>query len=73
MDRFIIQKAQEDGWWVCTDTAFLIVARWREHDFNGSQVVTPLEDGAALTALNYARAMREMGDWLAANHYELLF
>lgn len=68
MSRYIIQPSTsiQDGW-VCTDTEYRIVATWRNGRFNETQKVTMLEDYQG-SVIDLARLMREMGDWLAANH-----
>lgn len=55
-----------------TDTENLVVLKFKNHDFNNTQKVTMLED-ANLTALQVARIMREMGDWLALHHIDKIF
>lgn len=70
--RFILQNSIEEGWWVCTDTAFGIVVKWKEHDFNGTQKVTPLEDNATHSAIEYATSLREMSEWLYATHKHIV-
>ena len=68
MSRYIIQPSTsiQDGW-VCTDTEYRIVTTWRNGRFNETQKVTMLEDYQG-SVMELARLMREMGDWLAANH-----
>ena len=71
MERFIIQhsQTQPDGW-VCTDKENGIVCRFTEHQFNETQQFTFLEDVPQPDAQTIATAVREMADWLRANHYE---
>lgn len=74
MDRFLLQKsAQKPDHWVCTDTVNLIVCIFKEHQFNDTQDVTMLEDFNPRNFMQVARLMREMGDWLAENHSEIIF
>lgn len=73
MERYILQKSEKKEWWVCTDTEFGIVLRWREHHLNDEQEATVLDDEPKHSAQEYARAAREMGDWLKRNHYNLIF
>lgn len=73
MNRFLLKKGKQVGAWVCTDLENKIVCQFEEHNFNGSQKITFLENNTLeMDALAIARAMREMADWLYANHKELL-
>ena len=71
MERFIIQasQTQPDGW-VCTDKENGIVCQFTAHQFNETQKFTFLEDVEQPDAQTIATAVREMADWLRANHYE---
>ena len=78
MERFIIQKSEREGWWVCTDKENLIVCRFEAHRFNDTQDFTALEDSKfypikAETATVLSRLVREMGDWLRECHYDKIF
>lgn len=73
MERFILQKSSKPGHWVCTDREHGIVCVWREHDFNGTQEVTMLDDIPAGRYMDVARWMGEMGGWLREHHYGLIF
>lgn len=69
MERFILQKSQEqENWWVFTDTENQIVVRFENKRFNETQQVTMLEDVDTPNPLVIARMMREIGDYLATNH-----
>lgn len=70
--KYQLQKSKEPEWWVLTDTENLVVLKFQEHKFNDTQMATMLED-CQLTALQLARIMREMGDWMAAHHINLVF
>jgi len=68
--RFDLQPSSErDGWWVATDKDNGLVIRFAEGDFNGTAKATPLEDMDAIMA---ASSMRELADWLAIYHRDLL-
>lgn len=71
--RYLLQhsQTQPDGW-VCTDRENGIVCRFTEHKFNETQKMTFLEDVPNPNPLAIARLMREMGDWLASNHAEIV-
>lgn len=66
--RYKLQQSKSvaDGW-VCTDTENGIVVEWRQGMFNETQNVVMLDDYHG-DVMDLARLMREMGDWLAANH-----
>ena len=72
--RYLLQPSeqQSDGW-VCTDTENGIVCRFQAHRFNETSKMTFLEDVPQPDALQIARLMREMGDWLAEHHGDILF
>ena len=69
---YVMQKSETPGWWVLTDTENRIVVRFEEHKFNDTQEVTMLED-CTLTALQAARVMRELGDWVVRHHANKVF
>ena len=62
-------SAERPGWWVATDTESLIVVRWENKKFNETQRVSLL-DACPTSASAIARALREIGDFLAINHTE---
>lgn len=69
--RYKIKKStQLAKGWVVTDTQTGIVCVFEQHRFNETKRFTQLEDSTA-TANELARAMSEMGEWLAQNHYFL--
>ena len=65
--KYTIQESKDPGWWVVTDTENLVVLK-----FNETQKVTMLED-CNLSALQLARVMREMADWVAQHHIDKAF
>lgn len=74
MERYIFEKSKErENWYVVTDLTYNIVVRFEVHKFNDTQKVTVLDDKPRHTAQDYATAMRELGDWMVANHYDLIF
>lgn len=74
MARFVLQKSQmKSEHWVCTDTENNIVCVFKEHEFNDTQEVTMLDDIPTERYADVARWMREMGEWLRENHYDLIF
>ena len=70
MERYTVKPSNEHpNWWVATDTESLIVVRWQHKAFNATQQVTML-DACPASATAIARAMREIGDFLAITHPE---
>ena len=72
MERFILQKSEDPGYWVCTDQQNGIVCKFEQGNFNGNQKITQLEDSSA-DAMAIARSLREMADWLNDNHSDKIF
>lgn len=71
--RYLLQPSeQKPGWWVCTDTENGIVCRFQTHRFNETSQMKFLEDVKQPDALAIARLMREMGDWLAEHHEDIV-
>lgn len=71
MDKYILERSETTPCgWVLTDTENRIVVRFIEHQFNETQKVTMLEDSTA-NAEDLARIMREIGDWMFRNHYNV--
>ena len=74
MPKYLLQKSDKRPLcWVLTDTENQIVCRFIEGQFNETQQITLLEDADPRIALAMPRIMREMADWLAKNHYVLVF
>ena len=59
--------------WECTDQENGIVCRFRWHQFNETQQVKVADGQTEPDAMAMAKAMREMGDWLAENHKDVVF
>lgn len=70
MERYKFIESKEPYHWVCTDTELGIVLKWNEIDFDNTQEATLLEDAESVSPSVYAKAMREMTDWIVANHPE---
>lgn len=68
MERFVIQRSTKlaDGW-VITDKQNGIVIVFEDKRFNETKKITMLED-VQPSPMAIARAMREIGDWVYANH-----
>lgn len=72
--KYLLQKSSEDPlWWVLTDTQKEIVCRFKEGEFNESQKFTLLRENSEYDMTKLPAIVREMSDWLAENHYEIVF
>jgi len=72
-ERFVLQKSEKPGYYVCTDTVNRIVCTFKEHNFNTDQLFSVLDDFPSDDYMSIARFAREMGDWLKENHYSVVF
>lgn len=75
IEQYKLERSNDmPGWWVLTDTKYLIVLKFKEGDFNDSQKVTPLnEDIVELGAQKLAEIMRMMGDYIVRYHGDIAF
>lgn len=72
--KYLLQKSNDNPeWWVVTDTENGVVCRFKEGAFNETQKFTPLNDMDFDAMFRLAGIVREMSDWLAENHRNLLF
>lgn len=73
--RFKLEKSQDPGWWVLTDTENLIVCKFEEHKFNETQRISVLEDSKFTSDENcankLAHIMAEMGDYMFSHWYSI--
>lgn len=69
--RYLLQPGIQPGTFICTDTENKIVCHFQKNKFNETQKFTFLED-AQPTLMMLAKIMREMGDYLAANHRDIV-
>jgi hypothetical protein len=77
-DRYRLKPSRfNPGWWVCTDTVNLLVCTFEEGKFNETQKFTDLEGNDVYQSMDgvmaHIRTMREMSDWLAVNHPNIIF
>lgn len=72
MNRFVLQKGTQPGWWVLADTVNQVVLQFKEHDYNESQKITFLKGDKVPSVMYAPRILREMGDYMVENHKELL-
>ena len=75
MERYLLQKsAERENWFVATDTIAGLVVKFEKGKFNETQKATMLEDlnFHSGTPTRLATAMKELTDWLVANHSEVL-
>lgn len=59
---------EKAGWYLVTDTKWMLSCEFREHEFNETQTFSGL-DRLGSDPEKVAKAMREMGDWLFLHHY----
>lgn len=76
-NKYKLETSQlQSGWWVCTDTENLLVCTFEEGKFNDTQKFTDLEGDDTFKSMDDVmaklRIMREMSDWLAINHYNIV-
>nr|DAS68904.1 MAG TPA: hypothetical protein [Caudoviricetes sp.] len=75
MERYLLQTSTErENWLVATDTIAGIVVKFEKGKFNETQKVTLLDNVKYnhYTATDLAVAIRNLTDWLVANHSEVL-
>jgi len=75
MERYLLQKsAERENWLVATDTIAGLVVKFEKGKFNETQKATMLEDlnFHSGTPTRLATAMKELTDWLVANHPDVL-
>lgn len=70
--RFLLQRSEHLGKWVCTDVVNKFVVIFEEGEYNETSKITPLEDFNPDDYMKIAQWMRETGEWLMENHEELL-
>lgn len=70
-DRYILQPSQEKGWYIVTDKENLFSIRFQEHHYNETAQVKPIKE-LPVDALKIATLLREIGEWLALNHADIL-
>jgi len=71
MERFTLNKATEPGWWLVADTQNGVVIKFKEHQFNDTQEVKMTDECKEKSVSDLARIMREIGDWMANNYYNI--
>ena len=59
---------EKAGWYMVTDTMWMLTCEFRKHEFNETQVFSVLDSKGA-DPEKISKAMREMGDWLCLHHY----
>jgi hypothetical protein len=71
MSRFTVKKIK-DGFYCCFDNENHFSIEFEEHKFDETQNVV-FEDLSSYDFMQVARLLREMGDWLFENYYDLIF
>lgn len=59
---------EKAGWYMVTDTMWMLTCEFRKHEFNETHVFSVL-DSIGADPEKISKAMREMGDWLCLHHY----
>lgn len=72
-ERFLLQESTDPGYWVVTDKQNGLVCKFLERQYNKNHKITDLNDSPITDPLTLATALREMGEYLAAQHPELVF
>ena len=72
-ERYNLQRSSNTpNGWVITDTEYGVVVTFTQGQFNDTQKVTLLYDNTNLNIQDYARIMRELGDYMADNHSNII-
>lgn len=71
-DNYLLQPSATKGWWVVTDIKRNIVVKFQQGKFNDTQQNTILFDDATMNELEYATAMRELGEYMNQYHRKII-
>ena len=71
-DNYLLQPSATKGWWVVTDIKRNIVVKFQQGKFNDTQQNTILFDDATMNELEYATAMRELGEYMIQYHRKII-
>lgn len=71
-DYFTLQKSEKESYWVATHKKANIVVEFKEGKFNDTQKVTNIYDFEPSEYGKIPAYMRQLSDWLAQNHSDLL-
>ena len=63
---------ERDGWYIVTDTKWMMVCQFEAHRFNETQEVVEMGH-LPIDPNKIAKAMSELGDWLFSHHYADIF
>lgn len=67
-NRFNLVKSEQNDYYICTDTHYLVVCKFKHKKFNDTQKIEIITD-IAPDAILISRILREMADWLYKYHY----
>lgn len=74
MARYLLQKSTSKPLgWILTDTEENVTCEFEEGKFNETQKFTPINDTKDYDISKLPEIVRLMSDWLAENHYEIIF
>ena len=77
--KYKLEKSKErEGWWVLTDTEYLVTIIFEEHRFNETQRTVfltdcPLSMTDGSSAVKLAGILCEMGEYLFSHWYSIAF
>lgn len=72
MAKYILEKSNKSNFWCCTDTINLIFCLFENKNFNDNQKFELLQD-SNVKALDLAKKINDMSEWLIKYHYDKLF
>lgn len=70
-ENFKLVQSDRDNWWLVAHKVTNIIIEFEEKKFNETQKISELTP-TDLDMINHARLMREVGEWLAINHRNLI-
>lgn len=68
-----LSHPEKSGWYIVTDTKWMLVCEFERQKFNETQTFVNHGCLPQDNADKIATAMRELGDWLFAHHYSEIF
>lgn len=72
-DNFEIFLSEKEGYWLVKDYEYNIEVEFEHGKFNETQQVLNKGTLNPSDFMHLARRMREMAEWLSANHYDKIF
>lgn len=69
----VFAHPEKSGWYLVSDTKWMMELEFQVHKFNETQKVMTMGQLAGRSVMDIARAMREMGEYMAAYHQDIAF